>query len=177
MGATTAAENARFADEVLRYEQRRSRPVVTGDWNGSDAGAELVQVLTRAGLVDDQTRLGIVPSVNDHGLPPSITANANLGSTGAASILSGNDSDFVVQLVPGGTGIAAGNQADVTFVVPRPDGSYTVQITPLSSDAAALAAPVLRGTSRAATGFTLARATTALTTALTYQWSIGVREG
>ena len=177
MGGVTAAEAQRNADEQLRYVNRRRLPVVAGEWNGSDAGAELARVLQRSGVIDNQTTIGIAPKVGDHGLPPTIVANANLGTTGTASVLSGNDSDFVVEMVPGGSSIASGNQAAVTFSVERPDSGYTVQITPLSSDAAALAAPLIRATSRAGSGFTLARATTALTSGQTYQWSVSVREG
>lgn len=177
MGGVTAAEAQRNAEEQLRYVNRRRLPVVAGEWNGSDAGAELVRVLQQAGIVDDKTTLGVLPTVGDYGLPPTIVKNANLGTTGTASILSGNDSDFVVEMVPGGSSIAAGDQAAVTFSVERPDSGYTVQITPLSTQAAALAAPVLRATSRGGSGFTLARATTAFTSGQTLQWSVSVREG
>lgn len=174
MGGTTAADQRRFADEVLRYENRRRKPTVTGSWQGSEAGSELTRRLVELGLIDDQTSVGIAPSVNDHGLTPTIVANANLGTTGTATI-TGHDSDGMIEFVPGGSSIAAGDQAAVTFVVARSSGNYAVQLTPLSSAAAALSAPILRATSRTATGFTLARATTALVTGTTYQWTYTIR--
>lgn len=102
------------------------------------------------------------------GSAPAIAANANLGSTGVASITEGNDTSGIIQLVPGGTGIASGVQATITWNVAFTGSSYGFVMWPHSSAAAALAAQ-LRPVSRSSTTMDLTVAT-ALITGTTYQW-------
>lgn len=100
---------------------------------------------------------------------PTATPLAAAGTTATASIQpGGNDAHGTIRVVPGGTGIAAGNIVDVTFAVAHPDTNYTLLLTPASSAARALGLVVGRA-SRATTRVTIATAT-ALISGSTYDW-------
>lgn len=108
-----------------------------------------------------------------HAASPTIAANANAGTTGAATI-SGRDDAMQIQVIPGGTGIAAGVQCTVTFAAPMATSSYLVLVTPNSSAARTLGGvvgPISRGT----TSFDF-DSNAALTSGSTYQWLIFTKQ-
>ena len=84
---------------------------------------------------------------------PTIAKNANLGSTGTASITWGGDTNAVCSLVTGGTGIAAGTLAAITFVTTRAGTNYVPILQAIS---AAAADANIYVTSRGTTGFSIA---------------------
>jgi hypothetical protein len=109
------------------------------------------------------------------GTSPSIAANANLGATGSAAI-AGNDTVGRITLIPGGAGIGAGNQAEITFAVARPDTSYEVFLQPFNDGAANISGPVARPASLAGASWAINRASVALVSGTTYIWSYLVLE-
>ena len=68
--------------------------------------------------------------------PPAIVAGAAAGSTGAVSSVQGGHEWATFILTPGGTGIAAGTLATVTFPTARPNDDYHVSLDALDEDAA-----------------------------------------
>lgn len=99
--------------------------------------------------------------------PPTIAAAAAAGTTATVTI-TGNDEEGIIVLVPGGTGIATGTQATVTFGLARPSANYTVHLQPFSS-AARTAGATVGPTSRSASGWSITTGT-ALSSGSTYQW-------
>lgn len=100
--------------------------------------------------------------------PPTFTKQTGAGTTGSTSGSVGNDSVGMIQLVPGGTGIASGAQVIVTFDEALPDTNYRVAIQPASS-AARTAGAGVGPTGRTTGGWTLT-AGSALTSGSTYLW-------
>ena len=107
-------------------------------------------------------------SYRTSGGTPSISAGAAAGSTATASIVSGNDSSGVLQVVPSGTGIAAGAIFTLTFNQNRSNSNYAVILAPGSAAARTLGLH-LGASSRSTTATTVTTAT-ALTSGQTYQW-------
>lgn len=70
------------------------------------------------------------------GVSPGIAPGANAGSTGAAA-LAGTDVSGRILITPGGTGIAAGDYATVTFANPYASTNYGVLLFANDADAAA----------------------------------------
>jgi hypothetical protein len=101
------------------------------------------------------------------GTAPTIAALTAAGSTATASVV-GNDTCGVITVSPSGAGITTGNIFTLTFAATRPSTSYTLLLTPSSSDARTLGMTLGRA-SRATTSVTVATAT-ALTSGNTYTW-------
>lgn len=103
------------------------------------------------------------------GTAPTATVLTAAGTTGAASIIEGNDISGLIQVIPGGTGIASGSIVTLNFAVAYPTSTYSVQITVGSSASRSLTPGNVGATSRTTSGFTIATPT-ALTSGSTYQW-------
>jgi hypothetical protein len=86
----------------------------------------------------------------------------------------GNDTEGVIQLTPGGTGITTGTQLTVTFAAARSTGNYAVLLTPMSS-AARTAGWNVGPASRTTTGWALTSGV-ALSSGSVYQWSYALFE-
>jgi hypothetical protein len=69
---------------------------------------------------------------------PTIAAAAGAGSTGSISQISASDAAGTFVVTPGGTGIAAGNIATVTFATPFPFTPKAVIVVPWGANASAL---------------------------------------
>jgi hypothetical protein len=109
----------------------------------------------------------LIPPLVVRGPSAEFAALTNAGTTAAVSASWGNDTAGIIELVPGGAGIAAGSLVQVTFAVDHNDAMYIVQITPLSTAAVTLGG--VSPTSRSATGWNL-RTAGAPTSGSTYQW-------
>jgi hypothetical protein len=148
-GAATPRDLGRELERVKRGagSAPRLRPVVSGtigDGSGTfeqsllDALVRLGHVEARvdAGSPDDDTGdLLWVRRTRSTGEAPTVAAGANLGTTGTVSLV-GTDRTGLITFQPGGTGIAAGVLATVTFAEPKPDGQYVVLLSADESDAA-----------------------------------------
>jgi hypothetical protein len=109
------------------------------------------------------------------GATPTYTKQTGAGSTATtAGQAGGNDRNGVIELIPGGTGIASGAQVLVTFALPRATANYTIHLTPLTT-AARTAGAAVGPTSRNTTTWTLT-SDIALSSGSTYRWSYLVTE-
>lgn len=104
------------------------------------------------------------------GSAPTVAANANVGTTGTASITEGNDTSFRLRIIPGGTGIAVGTICRVTFANAFPAATYGVHVTPASSAARSLTTGI--GPVSRAPGTLDLDSRTALTSGSTYDWDV-----
>jgi len=99
--------------------------------------------------------------------PPTIAKSAAAGSTATISI-TGNDEEGIIVLVPGGTGIATGELAVITFALARPSTNYAVDLQEFSA-AARTAGSTVGPTTRSVASWRLTTGT-ALSSGSTYQW-------
>jgi len=130
-----------------------------------ESGEEFVVI----GTIDDgsiPTELELPAQIRSIGATPSVSALAAAGSSATVSI-TGTDTAGMVQLVPGGSGIASGSVLTITFSSPRANGNYFVGLTPNSN--AARAVTNIGPASRSSVSFSLTVGA-ALTSGSTYQW-------
>lgn len=107
--------------------------------------------------------------IDTSGTAPTVTALAAAGSTAAVTGIAGNGICGTFTLTPGGAGITTGAVVTITFATARPDTSYAVFLTPMSSAARTLGL-VIGGTNRTTTAVDLATQT-ALTSGSAYSWA------
>lgn len=102
------------------------------------------------------------------GSAPAFSAGGAAGSTASVAGSEGTDACGMVQVVPGGTGIAAGTILTITFALAMPSAKFACVLTPASNAARSLGGVV------GPTGRTTAKVDldtrTALTSGQTYQW-------
>ena len=152
-------------------EHRGDLRVLSGD--GSTTTDGLFFGRNRAGTLEfTQLVTADFPTINKQidtsGTAPTITALAAAGSTAAVTGIAGNGICGVFTLTPGGAGITTGGVVQITFAVARPDTSYALFLTPLSSAARTLGG-VIGPTNRTTTTVDLATQT-ALTSGSAYTW-------
>lgn len=94
--------------------------VLTDRIHSLDAGTD---ILLAGGYIQLNTNVGGGTTVmtNRHfqytGNVPSVVCNANAGSTATCALSHAKDPAGIITITTGGTGIAAGDQADINFVV------------------------------------------------------------
>jgi hypothetical protein len=110
--------------------------------------------------------------VDTSGSASGVAAGAAAGTTAVATFVGGNDTAGVLQLVPGGTGIATGVIFTITFAAARADANFHERFTPLSSAARTLGGVI--GASARATGSVTISTNTALTSGATYIWGYDI---
>jgi hypothetical protein len=172
-GAVNPRDVQRNLDESVAFQGRRPTPIVSGRWDDGSAQRRLMQVLVDLGIVQDETEKGDVTEAGGFGAVPTVTKLTAAGTTGTVTI-TGNDTQGEINIVPGGTGIAAGSLLTLTFAVERPSAKYNVHISMNSQSARSLASGI-GPTSRATTGFDIdCRAV--LTSGTTYTWGYSIFE-
>jgi hypothetical protein len=120
-------DETRIALETLGNPPANARPRFTGSHLDGTASREIVRVLEWHGLGVDETDDDPDPEYIAKGTGvPTITALTAAGTTAAASLVEGNDRNGLVQLTPGGAGIAAGSQLRISFANARADSSFSV---------------------------------------------------
>lgn len=100
--------------------------------------------------------------------PPTFTKQTGAGTTGVTTGSVGNDMVGMIQLVPGGTGIASGAQVVIAFAEALPNTNYIIQVQPASSAARTAGASV--GPTGRTTGQWTLTADSALASGSTFQW-------
>jgi len=151
-----------------------SNQITVTNGNGA-SGAPTISIpdpFIAPGAVTVTSDITLSAHLRASGTAPTVSAGANLGSTGSASITEGNDISFILQLIPGGVGIATGTQCSISFHSSMPGSSYTVMMTPGSSAARTLGM-FCGATSRSASGFDFSTAMI-LISGSTYQWHVQV---
>lgn len=108
-----------------------------------------------------------VPEIDGPAGPPTIAVTAAAGSTATATI-TGHDEAGLIQLIPGGTGIATGEQLIISFALARPSSNYVIILQAVSSAARTIGTAV--GPATRATGSWRIRTDSVLTSGSTYQW-------
>lgn len=105
--------------------------------------------------------------------PPTITKSAAAGSTATVTI-TGNDEVGLIQLVPGGTGIATGELAVISFALARRSTNFEIVLQEFSA-AARTAGRTVGPTTRSVSSWRLTTGT-ALSSGSTYQWFYAVKD-
>lgn len=131
--------------------------------SGVAVGTTDSQTLTNKTITDPTLNSHIITSTT----APSQAVQAAAGTTATGSI-TGTDICGQIQVIPGGTGIAAGTIIRITLGSAMPSANYVVMITPASNAARSLAGVV--GVTNRNTGTFDLDTRTALTSGQTYQW-------
>ena len=163
--AAMSADLRRQADETLRYQDRRKRPVLAGTWTNGEAGSELARLLDGMGIIENAARTGTVPEVHGDGAEPTFTL---LAGTGSLSNCQGTDLAGILAVTPSDTNVT-GSFLQLSFAVTQPTNRYAVLLFPRTT-AAQLASGNLNTTSHTVDSFDL-RTSTALTNGSDYRWS------
>lgn len=163
--AAMSADLRRQADETLRYQDRRKRPVLAGTWTNGEAGSELARLLDGMGIIENAAQTGTMPEVHGSGAEPTFTL---LAGTGSLSNCQGTDLAGILAVTPSNTSVN-GSFLQLSFAVTQPTNRYAVLLFPRTT-AAQLASGNLNTTSHTVDSFDL-RTSTALTNGSDYRWS------